>query len=223
VQPVQLGYVHLLLKTLSDRLCRLLFTTFSVQLKCIGYLQSLFDSTLRAAILGYRYVGKVLHLVSLRASFSRRNPSVQQWSCVRRNFYPFFHLFHFSNSLIPVIFTWRKPENLVTIIDPRGRRKGQETPLFFCAVLGDTTFFLRGLFYFWSKKAGSYGRSSGRETSHFFFCAVQGLLFRGVIFPGYSGCMYLETVQYGCFCLKNSRNCCWYLHWYCTDVGSWKY
>ena len=25
--------------------------------------------------------------------------------------------------------------------------------------------------------------------------------FRGVIFPG-SGCMYLETVQYGCFCLK---------------------
>ena len=41
-----------------------------------------------------------------------------------------------------------------------------------------------------------------RETSHFFFCAVQGLLFRGVIFRGYSGCMYLETVQYGCFCLK---------------------
>ena len=25
--------------------------------------------------------------------------------------------------------------------------------------------------------------------------------FRGVIFPG-SGCIYLETVQYGCFCLK---------------------
>ena len=25
--------------------------------------------------------------------------------------------------------------------------------------------------------------------------------FRGVIFPG-SGCIYLETVQYSCFCLK---------------------
>ena len=25
--------------------------------------------------------------------------------------------------------------------------------------------------------------------------------FRGVIFPG-SGCIYLKTVQYGCFCLK---------------------
>ena len=25
--------------------------------------------------------------------------------------------------------------------------------------------------------------------------------FRGVIFPG-SGCIYLETVQYGCLCLK---------------------
>ena len=33
--------------------------------------------------------------------------------------------------------------------------------------------------------------------------AVWGLKigFRGVIFPG-SGCIYLETVQYGCFCLK---------------------
>ena len=33
--------------------------------------------------------------------------------------------------------------------------------------------------------------------------AVWGLKigFRGVIFPG-SGCIYLQTVQYGCFCLK---------------------
>ena len=48
-------------------------------------------------------------------------------------------------------------------------------------------FFLRGMIRFY----GLY-----RD-------AVWGLKigFRGVIFPG-SGCIYLETVQYGCFCLK---------------------
>ena len=48
-------------------------------------------------------------------------------------------------------------------------------------------FFLRGMIRFY----GLY-----RD-------AVWGLKigFRGVIFPG-SGCIYLETVQYSCFCLK---------------------
>ena len=78
----------------------------------------------------------------------------------------------------------------VTLLTPRGRSKGQRqrqrqgektfrgfSPLF--------SFPVQGLFY------GLY-----RD-------AVWGLKigFRGVIFPG-SGCIYLETVQYGCFCLK---------------------
>ena len=64
---------------------------------------------------------------------------------------------------------------LVTLLTPRGRSKGQGQ--------GETTFSFSFIVY--------------RETF------VWGLKigFRGVIFPG-SGCIYLETVQYGCFCLK---------------------
>ena len=60
---------------------------------------------------------------------------------------------------------------LVTLLDPRGRRKG-ETAFSFSFIFYRETFV-------WGLKIG----------------------FRGVIFPG-SGCIYWETVQYGCFCLK---------------------
>ena len=64
---------------------------------------------------------------------------------------------------------------LVTLLTPRGRSKGQGQ--------GETAFSFSFIFY--------------RETF------VWGLKigFRGVIFPG-SGCFYVETVQYSCFCLK---------------------
>ena len=67
-----------------------------------------------------------------------------------------------------------KPEILVTIIDRRGRSKGEmeEKTFSFSFIVYRETFV-------WGLKIG----------------------FRGVIFSG-SGCIYLETVQYGCFCLK---------------------
>ena len=64
---------------------------------------------------------------------------------------------------------------LVTLLTPRGRSKGQGE--------GEKTFSFSFIVY--------------RETF------VWGLKigFRGVIFSG-SGCIYWETVQYSCFCLK---------------------
>ena len=82
------------------------------------------------------------------------------------------------------IFTWLWPASLVNAtITPRGRDEGQRQG----QGQGEKTIFLHGMIRFY----GLY-----RD-------AVWGLKigFRGVIFPG-SGCIYLETVQYGCFCLK---------------------
>ena len=64
---------------------------------------------------------------------------------------------------------------LVTLLTPRGRSKGQGQ--------GETTFSFSFIVY--------------RETF------VWGLKigFRGVTSPGLE-CIYLETVQYSCFCLK---------------------
>ena len=70
---------------------------------------------------------------------------------------------------------------LVTLLTPHGRTEGQRQ---------------------------GQGQRQGEKTFSFSFIVyretfVWGLKigFRGVIFPG-SGCIYLETVQYGCFCLK---------------------
>ena len=64
---------------------------------------------------------------------------------------------------------------LVTLLTPRGRRKGQgegeKTFSFFFSVFIET--------FVWGLKIG----------------------FRGVTSPGLE-CIYLETVQYSCFCLK---------------------
>ena len=84
----------------------------------------------------------------------------------------FSSYFIFSNLLLPVIFTWRKPENLVTLLSPRGRRKGQETAFSFSFIVYRETFV-------WGLRIG----------------------FRGVSSPG-SECIYIQKVQYSCICLK---------------------
>ena len=76
---------------------------------------------------------------------------------------------------------------LVTLLTPRGRtegqrqgqRQGEKTFWLFAAFRGFQVVFMDYRDAVWGLKIG----------------------FRGVIFPG-SGCIYLETVQYSCFCLK---------------------
>ena len=86
-------------------------------------------------------MGKFLHLVILRVSFSRRNLSNGAASVVRTHIV-FSSYFIFSNLLLPVIFTWRKPENLVTLLTPRGRSKGQgETAFSFSFIVSQSSFF----------------------------------------------------------------------------------
>ena len=80
VQPVQIGYMHLL------------FPTFSVQLRCLVYVHCLFNIFPLQQFFEW---GHIFHLVSVPASISRRNPSVQQLLCVRIPYSPFFPLFHF--------------------------------------------------------------------------------------------------------------------------------
>jgi hypothetical protein len=141
----RLGYLHLIV-----------LTTFSVQLIGLGCVHSLSN---QFSVQQF-WVGKVLHLVSLRVSFSRRNLSVQQVSCVRISLFPLLSFFFnslISNShIFPVIFTWRKPENLVTTIKncsqgetifPRGDLcnsfpRGVVARTFCCFRLSQTALFL---------------------------------------------------------------------------------
>jgi len=131
------------------------------------------------------WVGKFLHLVSLRVSFSRRNLSVQQVSCVRISFFLLFHFLQFTSSCKIYLAEAGKSSHYT-----KSLRYGTRDGFLFCWILGHETAF--------------FSRRDAGCIQLLFLTKKIWFLFRGIVFPGnsWSGDNIYSDIQYSRFCLK---------------------